>query len=139
MSCKSILLLSFLWQRKSNLMDTKSIRTDKHTHHKRPNYHIHCRQVSVELRVKQEIKIKHGFQKKVNMTIWTDFLIQIDLGHGNNNLRSQEWFFWVTGIKKIGAKFHCYKIYLKERYLMDITCVQLQLMSFIHQVCLVNG
>jgi len=63
MSCTSILLLSFLLPCKSNMMDTVCNRNDKHTQHtsllysntrppaqtthKRPNYPLHCRWVSM--------------------------------------------------------------------------------------------
>jgi len=53
MSCKSILLLSFLLPCNSNMMNTISNKNDNHTQHTRPNYPLHCR--SVDPRITQEI------------------------------------------------------------------------------------
>jgi len=60
-------------------------------------------------------------------------------GHRYDYFRSQEWLLFGNRNEKIWAKCHYYTIYLQDIYVMDITCVQLQLRSFIYQVCCVSG
>ena len=99
MSCKSILLLLFMWSYTSNIMDTISNRNDNYTQHTRLNYSIHFRRDALVVRLTQEMYIKQRFPKQVYMTIWTFLLFRIDLGHIN-------WILLVTGMKTIWAKSH---------------------------------
>ena len=117
-----------LWPRKrnimdtiSNMMDTISNRIDNHTPHTSPNYSVDSGFLGAQ---SNTIDVNKTEFKK-NPFIWTYFLVRIDFGNRND-------YCLVTGT--IWGKSHSYKIYLQDRYYIDIICVQLQIMYFIYQV-----